>query len=320
LLVAVEIKPLLAIGALGLLISGIGNDVQIDGRKIGFSAPSRADSDADRGDRVRAVAIPGGQRYETRPFDRILVAGGYDVEIVTGDTRIEAMGAPDALARLEIRRDGDQLIIAPNGYDADTDDEALVLPTGMPDVGKVKIRISTQQLDSLALAGTRTVSLDKLTGGNGKIAIAGGGTLMLGEAQLESLKLVIAGAGRVETRGRVDNLNLTIAGSGRFNAPGLVAENAKISIAGSGDVAAQVDDSAKVSIAGSGNVRLSGNGTCKVSQMGSADVQCNLPAPRAAAALPAPAAPTAALPAPDAPTPPDPQPAREAAREVVDAR
>jgi len=55
----------------------------------------------------------------------------------------------------------------------------------------------------------------------------------------------------------------------------LVAEQAKISIAGSGDVKAHATGSADVSIMGSGDVEVSGGAKCKVSKAGSGDVRCS---------------------------------------------
>ena len=53
------------------------------------------------------------------------------------------------------------------------------------------------------------------------------------------------------------------------------AQQAKVSIAGSGSVKGQAHGTAEVSIMGSGDVDLSGGAKCSVSKMGSGEARCS---------------------------------------------
>ena len=62
---------------------------------------------------------------------------------------------------------------------------------------------------------------------------------------------------------------------GRNQGAGIAAEQAKVSIMGSGDVKAQATGTADVSIMGSGDVNVTGGAKCNVSKAGSGNVRCS---------------------------------------------
>ena len=65
-----------------------------------------------------------------------------------------------------------------------------------------------------------------------------------------------------------------MAGSGNGQFAELQAENARISIAGSGGAQIRASGTAAVSIVGSGNVGVTGGARCTVDKVGSGDVRC----------------------------------------------
>ena len=67
---------------------------------------------------------------------------------------------------------------------------------------------------------------------------------------------------------------MSIAGSGDLDGAGFKAENAKISVAGSGNVRAGVAKDADVSIIGTGDVEIIGSAKCRVNKMGPGNVRC----------------------------------------------
>ena len=79
----------------------------------------------------------------------------------------------------------------------------------------------------------------------------------------------------VVINGKAKSVTYEIAGSGDIDAKGLVAETARISIAGSGNVGANAWGSADVEMIGSGNVDLTGGAKCSVDKHGSGDVNCS---------------------------------------------
>jgi hypothetical protein len=89
-----------------------------------------------------------------------------------------------------------------------------------------------------------------------KFVVNGGENLDLGEIDQPGLDLFINGNGTVSGRGKVERLNLTIAGPGKAELGGLSANDAKVSILGSGEASLSPHGSVKLFIAGSGKLQL----------------------------------------------------------------
>ena len=206
------------------------------------------------------------RNYQVGAFDKIAVAGPYEVNVVTGgQPGVSAKGGENLLAETDVVVDGDTLKIMPKKH------------KGIRwnwNRGKAVFTVNAAALRGAAIAGSGGITVDKVAGDfDGDVA--GSGDLRLASVAGGKIKLAIAGSGDVSAAGKADSVNLSIAGSGDINAGGLAAQTADVSIAGSGNIAANASGTADVSIMGSGDVDISGGAKCTVSKHGSGDVRCS---------------------------------------------
>ena len=195
--------------------------------------------------------------------NRIKLAGSFDVEIIQGNTTgVQIEGDENILPYIIItEKDGFLVIKSKDHFSYSSTD-------------KIKIRITTPQLEQVNLVGSgdiigkgKFIGADKL-----KLNIAGSGDIRM-EVNTPTIESEIAGSGSITLSGETKDETITIAGVGDYNSDGLKAENAKVIIAGSGDVKVFAASHLNVSIAGSGNVSYKGNPTIKQHIAGSGDVK-----------------------------------------------
>ncbi|MDR0429377.1 MAG: DUF2807 domain-containing protein [Tannerellaceae bacterium] len=139
----------------------------------------------------------------------------------------------------------------------------------------------SKELSSVELAGSTDFELNGLfTSEKLKIDLAGSGTInindsafinhfdidMAGSSTLNALQLNgrkfngdIAGSGKLNLGGVMENAVFDIAGSGTVHAFDLQVDGMTCDIAGSGNVEISVNNSINVSVAGSGRVKYRGN-------------------------------------------------------------
>lgn len=206
--------------------------------------------------------------YQVGVFDRLEVAGPYEVTVATGTApSVRATGSEKAIERMVVEvKDGTLEIHSKkaNGFSF-----------GSSRRGKVRLTVTVPSLAAAEIAGSGTISVDRVSGDSFEGGVAGSGNLRLGQVQVKRLKMEIAGSGEIKAgAGRATAAEYEIAGSGDIDAAALIAETASVSIAGSGNVAAHATGNSSVEIAGSGDVRMAGGGKCKVSKVGSGNVHC----------------------------------------------
>ena len=137
-----------------------------------------------------------------------------------------------------------------------------------------KISITMPRLVATAGACSGDITVDRVQGQSFKGEGAGSGSLTIGQLAVDDARFSLAGSGNVKAAGTTRSLTVEIAGSGDVDAGGLKASQADVSVAGSGGVHADVNGPAKVSIMGSGDVDLGANAKCQTSKMGSGSVRC----------------------------------------------
>lgn len=205
------------------------------------------------------------RQYQVGAFDKIEVAGPYDVTVTTGkDVAVAATGGANLLDETEVEVKGSTLVIRPKK-------KIGIRWTGSR--GKATFTVSTAALTGAAVAGSGDIKVDKGSGDfHGEIA--GSGSLDIAQMAAGAARFDIAGSGNIRAKGTAQSAQADIAGSGNIDAGELVAKSAKVSIAGSGGVLLQATETADVDVAGSGNVDISGGAKCKVSKHGSGNVTC----------------------------------------------
>ena len=213
------------------------------------------------------VVGPREKTYDVASFDGISNVGPQDVVVTMGDTfSIRSEGSPQALSLLETKVENGTLKIGPgDDFNWGRDWRRLQGAT---------FYVTLPKLDSVALAGSGDMRIDRIKGESFSGTIAGQGALSIGSIEVDDVDFSIGGSGSVAASGTAGSTHVSIGGRGDVEAGALHSKTASIAIGGSGDVALTVDDEAKVSIFGRGDVNIAGTAHCSVTKMGVGDVHC----------------------------------------------
>lgn len=210
------------------------------------------------------------RNFQVGAFDKIEVAGPYDVTVRTGSgPSVSASGPEKAVEQLVVEVRGDKLVIHTK------DRNRGIFSWGSHNFGTTSLQVTVPALSAAAIAGSGGLSIDKIKGDTFKGAVGGSGDLTLGSLEVQSLKLAIGGSGDIRASGQAGSADYTIAGSGDIDASGLSSQTADASIAGSGSIRAKATGTANAKIMGSGDITLTGGAKCSVSKMGSGDINCS---------------------------------------------
>lgn len=205
--------------------------------------------------------------YALGGFDRVAVAGPYEVQVRTGSAHsVQATGGERGIERMIVEVKDGALRVHSRKRDG---------WFGSNRSGKVQLTVTVPSLRGADIAGSGSIAVDRISGESFEGEIAGSGDLRLGQVEVNRLKMGIAGSGEIRAAGRAREAEYEIAGSGHISAAKLLAESADISIAGSGNISGHATGTASVDIAGSGNVALTGGAKCAVSKTGSGNVTCS---------------------------------------------
>lgn len=210
------------------------------------------------------------RNYQVGNFQKLEVAGPYDVDVRTGaNPSVSATGSERLLGRTVVEVKGDRLLIRPeqsHGW----------FHWGWSAPGHARFTVTVPQLSGATIAGSGDIKVDKVQGDRFEGAVAGSGGIDVAAMNVQTLKLAIAGSGGVKAgAGKAQSAEYEIAGSGDLDAGAVQTQQAKVSIAGSGSVKAHASSTADVSIMGSGDVDVSGGAKCNISKAGSGDVRCS---------------------------------------------
>ena len=194
---------------------------------------------------------------------KIKLLGSYDVEITQGPTTSVKVEADENLLPYIITAEE-------NGF--------LVIKSrdhvGFSSDHELKVYITTDKLEEVQLVGSgNIIGKTKFSGGDKLVLkIAGSGDMNL-EVNTPKIQAEIAGSGTMTVNGETRDESIQISGVGDYNADGLKAENAKVRIAGSGNVKVFADLNLDINIAGVGSVYYKGAATIKQSISGSGEVK-----------------------------------------------
>jgi hypothetical protein len=203
-------------------------------------------------------------------FQKIEVAGSYDVEVKTGSQpSVNVRGPQNVLDHMLVEVKGDELHIGSRNR------SGFHFNWGSHRGDGVQVMVTVPALSGAAVAGSGNITVDKVAGDHFDGAIAGSGELHVDAVEVKSLGINVAGSGDVKVGGKAQSAEYNIAGSGDLDAGGLEVQDLKVSIAGSGDVRAHATGQAQVSIMGSGDAEITGGAKCQVSKMGSGDAHCS---------------------------------------------
>jgi hypothetical protein len=206
------------------------------------------------------------RNYQLGAFDKIEIAGPYDVTVTTGGSPgASATGGSNLLDETDVFVEGSTLKIQPKKKDG--------FRWSWGKSSKAHFNVTTAMLHGAQIAGSGTTAVDKVDG-DFEGGVAGSGDLRLAAVNGGTVEFTVAGSGKIAAAGKSTSTKIDIAGSGDVDASGLAATNADVSIAGSGNVRANASRVAKVEIMGSGDVVITGGAKCSVHKAGSGDVTC----------------------------------------------
>ena len=181
------------------------------------------DDASDKGKRVT-------ETVSVKPFEKISVAGSFDVHYVQGETTsVKVEGPVKYLRQTVIANDGKTLRIkTKRGVWRSMED--------------VNVYVTSPDLTHVSMAGSGEFDAE-------------------GMVDTDNLTLELAGSGEIDFKQLVcDNLNIQVAGSGDVDVESVDVNKADMQIAGSGDIKVHFvrADFVSAQVAGSGDIRLSG--------------------------------------------------------------
>lgn len=211
-----------------------------------------------------APALAAERNFPVGAFSEVTVSGSMDVAVRTGvATSVVATGDPADLERLDIRVQGDRLIISSKSGNWNSSSRE-----------GVRVAVGTQALSAAGLSGSGDLSVDRVRGPfSGRIS--GSGDMRLPMVDSPELTLSVSGSGDILVAGRCGQGTISVTGSGDINASGLTCRTLSASVTGSGDVVARATESADLRATGSGDISVTGGARCTTRSTGSSNISCS---------------------------------------------
>lgn len=185
---------------------------------------------------------------ELSNFQSLVSAGSIDIKIIPGEAYgVKIVGDENVIPFVEAGVDGDALEVK-------FKDGVNILSSS------VHVEVTAPFLNSIKTAGsgditsegtiTNSKSIELSSAGSGDIRVA---------LNSPAVKVRGAGSGDFVLSGQTRDLEYKGAGSCDFDSQNLLAENADVSVAGSGNIKVYASNTLKASITGSGNILYWGN-------------------------------------------------------------
>ncbi|WP_375398370.1 head GIN domain-containing protein [uncultured Sphingomonas sp.] len=215
------------------------------------------------------VAASGGgatRDFSVSGFSAVVLGGSDDVDVRVGPGySVRAEGDPKLLDQLDIRKDGDTLMIGrkpQTGFGWAADKGARIV-------------VTLPRLAAASTAGSGSLMIDRVQGDRFDARASGSGDLAVASLGVKSLSVDLAGSGKVTLAGSAATGKFSSAGSGDVAGKALRMSSVTINMVGSGTIDAVVNGPADVTMLGSGDVRLTGGARCTTSKIGSGEVSCS---------------------------------------------
>eukprot|EP01037_Dinobryon_pediforme_P001661 gene1661-1691_t len=197
------------------------------------------------------VGVPFAQIDLTNQKVRAVTLLGSDtVHIVHGD-RLAIKVEGDAAAKAALR-----FVLGDGKLGIGRD------PLAGPGTGAATVTVTTPMIDQLNMAGSGTMSSDRLTGNAVGVTIGGSGHVVTARIETARLDLSVMGSGSFTGSGHAGKLDLSLAGSGEVDLAQLKADEAAIDVAGSGTADLASDGPVTGTVAGSGTITVHGKAHC----------------------------------------------------------
>ena len=206
------------------------------------------------------------RNFTVASFDSVEASGSQTVSVATGKAAsVRAEGSAADLDKLDIRVDGGKLEIGTKSK----------WGAGWSSSGPVRVFVTVPMVREVAVAGSGSVSVDRVKVPTFSAEVAGSGSARIAALDAQNANFSTAGSGSVEASGTCTDAKAETAGSGAIRIGGLKCATLKAETAGSGDIDAFASKSADISIMGSGTVHVAGGAKCTTSTMGSGKAICS---------------------------------------------
>ena len=214
---------------------------------------------------LAAPAAAATRNFGVSGFDRVRVDGPFKVTLSTGIAPFaRASGPQAALDRVAVDVQGRTLVVRParsswGGYPGEAQ-------------GPVEIVIGTHELGSAWVNGAGSLTIDKVRGLSFDLSVQGPGLIGIQQADVDQLRIAIAGTGSVSLAGKAGKVTAIVRGVSSLDATGLVAKDAKIGAEGPATIKATVTNEAVVDGSGVATITLAGTPSCTAKLTGSASI------------------------------------------------
>lgn len=184
---------------------------------------------------VRGSGVAKTESRLLAPFDKVNVAGSFEVTLVDGLQHRVTVEADDNLL---------------DAVSTDVIENELKISSLRSFVSRspMKVRVESPQHRSVIISGTANVIAAALRGPAFELAGSGSATAKLG--------------------GRAEFLKISLAGSGKINALDLVADKVEVELLGSGTAEVHAVKSLSLMVIGAGTVRYKGSPTISRNAIG----------------------------------------------------
>jgi len=188
---------------------------------------------------IRGSGVAASEERAVGAFQKLSISGGARVHVTVGPP-----------VSLRIRTDDNLLPHVITEVDGDT--LKVHMESGSYSFRvPLEVTVSVPELHGFSVGGSARAEITGLHGGGFSISIAG--------------------SGRIQAEGSVDQLQVGISGSGRLDLYAVAAEQASVRISGSGNIQLQAREKLEARISGSGNIQYRGRPaiTARISGSGS---------------------------------------------------
>lgn len=211
------------------------------------------------------LAAPAGEaerKVAVGSFDRVRIAGDYQVRVLTGRSPGAVLTGPAAaLEQVDLQVNGSVLSLATRG-------------PRVKDGAPVTVTLLTPAVVAASLVGAGSVTVDAMTGPRADLSVAGSGMITVEALTADQVAAASIGEGRLTLAGRSRALRLSTTGSGTVDAAGLVTDELVVRLNGTGETRAQARYQATIWSTGAGKVTVTGKPKCAVRAPAGSAVTC----------------------------------------------
>lgn len=196
-------------------------------------------------------------------FDRVRIDGPFAVTVATGGgAAARIAGDPAAVATVQLRVEGNVLIVAPSR------DER-----GRPRSGPAPaIAVEAGRIAGVTVRGSSTVRIDRMAAPRIDLSLTGDGAITVAAIDAEQVAATLIGPGRLTLAGRAVRARITVNGPGEVAAQALQLDELLLQSSGAGPGRYRVRYAADIAASGSGSVTVEGAPRCRT--RGTATIRC----------------------------------------------